>query len=546
MEALFTPQRIASIGPNEFRRDIQRLMKLLGFEVIDVDGSGDKGADLICVKNNRIWVIQSKFKKNVKAFCPEDALDETLNARDYYNAHNSIIVSSGLPNKKLKARIKYLQNEGMDIGFWGLLELQKFWSQASNPKKWNLRKYQEDAFEKIKIDLLNNNRSLLFLATGLGKTVVSGEVIRDFIEDKVDPNILVLAHSTELISQLSASLISMLPKSINSQIISGIDKPSSLSGLTISTNLSILNYIDNHNYSPDLVVIDECHHVGHDNTYAEIIDSLPEKSKLLGVTATPWRSDEYDISNVFGPPSYTCSIEKGMKKGYLSKVDYRLLCDNINWSEVPSISENSYTIKDLNKRLFIPQRDEKIIDQLLELWNEVSKPRGIIFCQSIKHAKYFLSLLKKYNQWCDAEILHSELHKSERVKVLSDFRIGKCPLILAVDILNEGVDVPDVNIICFARVTHSRKIFVQQLGRGLRVSDNKDKVYVLDFVADIRRLFELFQIRKDIKFDEVLEYNNSGIEFSDSRAENLVSEWIKDAADLSTQNDEYKLNFPEI
>ena len=129
--------------------------------------------------------------------------------------------------------------------------------------------------------------------------------------------------------------------------------------------------------------------------------------------------------------------------------------------------------------------------------------------------------------------------------MLTDFRTGRCPLILAIDILNEGVDVPDVNIICFARVTHSRKIFMQQLGRGLRIAKNKTSVVVLDFVADLRRLFEAYTMQKNIDGQtEVVRYR-SKIQFTDERAVTLVDKWIEDAGDLSTAHDEYKLNFPE-
>lgn len=79
------------------------------------------------------------------------------------------------------------------------------------------------------------------------------------------------------------------------------------------------------------------------------------------------------------------------------------------------------------------------------------------------------------------------MDSAERNRILCDFQDGVIDVLCAVDILNEGVDVPDVNIIVFQRVTHSRRIFIQQLGRGLRLSKNKEKVIVLDFVSDIRR-----------------------------------------------------------
>lgn len=114
------------------------------------------------------------------------------------------------------------------------------------------------------------------------------------------------------------------------------------------------------------------------------------------------------------------------------------------------------------------------------------------------------------------------------------------------DILNEGVDVPDVNILAFARVTHSRRIFVQQLGRGLRLREGKDGVLALDFVSDIRRVAALLNLRRQLEASdiEVLPtVPQPSIRFSDLRAENLLEQWILDAADLETANDEARLQF---
>ncbi|RAO44565.1 putative mitochondrial ATP-dependent helicase ir c3 [Micromonospora saelicesensis] len=123
------------------------------------------------------------------------------------------------------------------------------------------------------------------------------------------------------------------------------------------------------------------------------------------------------------------------------------------------------------------------------------------------------------------------------------------PLLTAVDILNEGVDVPDVNILCFARVTHSRRIFVQQLGRGLRLRDGKKSVLVLDFVSDLRRIAATLRLRRELEATEVEVLRQglaSKITFSDQRVESLMDEWIKDAASLETAYDEHRLQFPAL
>jgi len=541
---LFSEERVSSIGPHEFRRDLYRLMRLLGFSVIDSDGSGDRGADLICTRGEEVWVIQSKYKRSLKGSCPDEALKQALEAHYEFNAHHTIIASSAPLSRNALRQLKQHQADGLNIGFWGLSDLRGYWERVEPPKPWKLRSYQQEAVDRIERDLSANKRALLFLATGLGKTVVAGQVIRNFFEHNNEAQVLVIADRVELIQQLIYSLTSMMPKSVSAQLVSGFDKSTSFSGLTVATNFSILPLIDN-GYSPDLVVIDECHHVGGNNTYSHILSSLSPAVPVLGVTATPWRSDKFDIRRTFGAPSYECGIAEGMAQGYLAEVKYKLFCDNINWDIVPRLSKNEYTVKDLNRKLFIPQRDQQIIDRLIETWNDTVSPRGVIFCQSIRHAEQLHHQVSRLEIWREARILHSNLRRAERLSVLTDFRSGRCPLILAIDILNEGVDVPDVNIICFARVTHSRKIFMQQLGRGLRLAENKAFVNVLDFVADLRRLFETYKMQRDAAgVTEVVNYRNS-FQFTDERAVTLVDEWIKDSGDLSTAHDEYRLNFPE-
>jgi superfamily II DNA or RNA helicase len=242
-----------------------------------------------------------------------------------------------------------------------------------------------------------------------------------------------------------------------------------------------------------------------------------------------------------------------MRRGYLAQVDYRLFVDNIDWEVVKDASRRSYSMKELNSKLFLPQRDEAIRDELQAAWRSTLDPRAIVFCQTIEHAERMAGLLRRTPQWHNTQAIHSGpgLSVRDRQLRLLDFRAGRIPMLTAVDILNEGVDVPDVNIICFARVTHSRRIFVQQLGRGLRLREGKHKVVALDFVSDLRRVAALLNLRRQTEADEIEVLPNvpqPEITFSDARAESLLEQWILDAASLETANDDARLQFldPDI
>ena len=248
---------------------------------------------------------------------------------------------------------------------------------------------------------------------------------------------------------------------------------------------------------PILTYADECHHVGssmYDRVFEELSAGKEGGSFALGLTATPWRPDEADLTAYFGNPRVSIDMVMGLKNGFLANVDYRMYTDNIDWESLKNIQGKSFSPKQINRTLFINQWDDSVVYKLRDTWEEQTNPRAIVFCGTIEHA---IIMRDKINSlgFCHAEAIYSgssgkeyePMSQYKRNRILSDFAEGIVNVVCAVDIFNEGIDVPDVNILVFQRVTHSRRIFIQQLGRGLRVSEGKEKVIVLDFVSDIRR-----------------------------------------------------------
>ena len=291
--------------------------------------------------------------------------------------------------------------------------------------------------------------------------------------------------------------------------------------------------------------MDEAHHALA-NAFASCIEHLTPKL-LVGMTATPWRGDGTSIESIFGEPIERISLVEGMRMGHLAKVDYRLMCDNVDWNEIPKLAKTSLSIRDLNKKLFLPQRDDAVIAQLLDIVTKTPNPRIAIFSPSKNHADTFASKL------VSAGISAANMSVEDKVKrrqVLLNFSAGKIQAITAVDVLNEGIDVPDVNILVFLRATHSRRIFVQQLGRGLRISSGKDKVIVLDFVTDIRRIAAVIELDKEAKTTlkpseiETVFLRSGVVTFSSERAQNFVDAWLNDVASLQDKEDAEKLAFP--
>lgn len=533
-------------GPLQFPRRIERLLWHLGFsDVSNIDGSGDEGGDILARHRGETWVIQCKWKR--RGAVGADAVDEVARARDHYRAHHSVVVTNTRFSPDARQRVANLARLGPGILLWGGTDLTTSFDRV--PRHFGqvtLRPYQAGALQALTADLEASGRALLVLATGLGKTVVGGEVIADHLRRDPQDQVLVVAHAKDLVQQLERALWRHLPKEVPTRLLTGDTRPDDLSGLTCATVASALSAA-RFGYRPDLVVIDEAHHLGEEGQYDELLELL-STARHLGVTATPWRGDKHDITHQLGAPSFSLGIEEGMRRGYLAQVDYRLFVDDIDWDIVREASNHSYGLAELNAKLFLPQRDEAIRDELAATWATTLNPRAIVFCRTIEHAERLADMLRRTPLWSGALAIHAGLAKRERQNRLLAFRSGEVPILTAVDILNEGVDVPDVNILCFARVTHSRRIFVQQLGRGLRLREGKDRVTVLDFVSDLRRIAAALKLKRALEGDGEIEtltrVTPSNIDFSDQKVATLMDEWIKDAASLETAYDEHRLQFP--
>jgi len=265
-----------------------------------------------------------------------------------------------------------------------------------------------------------------------------------------------------------------------------------------------------------------------------------------GVTATPWRGDDYDIENIFGPALIRMGIAEGLQGGFLSDVDYRLLADNLDWELVQDLSVHRYSLGQLNRRLILPTRDEEAVRIITDVFQTSRRRGGIVFSPSIAHAREFAGMLRAYG--FRAEEISSDDEPRQRDLKLSRFRAGEYQLMTTVDLFNEGVDLPDVDLIVFMRVTHSRRIFVQQLGRGLRLSKGKDRVIVLDFVTDLRRIAEVLELDRAVKGSDVERIGLGGrlVSFSDQSAGDFLREWMLDQASLLLRQDDPQIELPRF
>ena len=532
-------------------RAIARMMEHLGWRDIKViGGAGDKGGDVIATRAEgtqiKSWVIQSKAVTGARYIGPQ-ALNEAINALSFYETNVAAVATNGEFTKTARQRQEQLAANGYTLKLWNGSFLKSLIDQMpeNHAGYRSLRPYQDNIVEKvISAYDAGNKRAFYVVATGLGKTVIAATIARRLWERGCH-RILVLCHATDLALQLEQGFWPQITKGVPTSVFFDGLPPRNTEGISFGLYQSLYGYlpgIDPDQF--DVVIVDEAHHaLAHG--FRTCLEHLKPQF-LVGMTATPWRGDGQSLTTIFGEPIAKVSLVDGMTLGHLSKVDYRILCDNVDWDNMQNVSEQNLSIRDLNKRLFLPQRDEAVITELKKAAHEVHNPRIAIFSPSIEHSNRFADMLSAAEIPCTAL---SKVNKAERQRRLLSFASGTYQAVCAVDVMNEGIDIPDVNILIFLRATHSRRIFIQQLGRGLRLSEGKEKVIVLDFVSDIRRMAEMIEMNNEGKVKgaehEVVYLQKGFVSFSDARVESFVNMWLEDVADLSGSDDEVKLKFPE-
>ena len=556
-----------------FERIISRLLLYEGYTGIRLVGqTGDRGADILAYRGGKRWLFQVKHWKNRVGV---DVIDQTLKAMTIYRAHVPVIVSLSGFDEPARQHQQVLMSRGIPLQLWDssvLISRAERIPEAFQ-SNYTIRDYQEEAIQQlVKVYTSGNtHKALIVMATGLGKTLTSCEAIRRINSlPGHSTRVMVLAHTNPLVYQFERAFWPFLSKKQQTVVWNLHERPTEQE-LTESQFIfacinSVASYVENGGELPlfDIILVDECHHVGgkmYDNVIKHLQAGNPSGPFLIGLTATPWRPDETDLYDYFGEPLVSIDIVTGLKNGFLSNVDYRMYTDNIKWEAIKGYSGNSFSPRQINRTLFITQWDDAVVYALQSAWAEQEKPRAIVFCGTIDHA---ITMRDRINAlgFCNAAAIYSQtatgisMETFERNRILCDFGDGIIDVVCAVDIFNEGIDVPDVNILVFQRVTHSRRIFIQQLGRGLRIAADKEKVIVLDFVSDIRR----FAAGLDLKNRLEGESNNVGrpirinlphkvtfrrVGGEDPEAETFLRHWLEDVTAIENAGEDASiLKFP--
>ena len=346
--------------------------------------------------------------------------------------------------------------------------------------------HQQTILEKLQVDrkLHNRYRNLVVAATGTGKTIISAFDFANFYRDNPEANFLFIAHREEILKQAQGAYRGVLKNSSFGELWVGNNKPSKYQHLFASIQ-SLNNQLDTLNLSEDYfdyIVIDEVHHVSA-SSYRAVLKHFTPKI-LLGLTATPERHDGTDILSDFCHViAAEIRLPEAINQRHLSPFQYFAIDDDTDLTNI-SWARGRYDIAELtNLYTHNDQRVLRILQSLDEVVTDITQMRALAFCVSKEHAIFMAKKFTLKDIACG--VLTSDNSKDREV-MQQALKSKKINVLFVVDIFNEGVDIPELDTLLFLRPTESLTIFLQQLGRGLRLTDNKECCTILDFVGNSR------------------------------------------------------------
>ncbi len=337
---------------------------------------------------------------------------------------------------------------------------------------------QENALQSL--DYYRNRgwkKGIVILPTGTGKTFLSA-----FDSKKVNGRILFIVHRLDILNQSKEAYEIVYPKEKLGLLTGDVKENVFDSKVLFASKDTLRNIEILYQFKPTdfhYIIVDEVHH-GQAPSYQIILEYFKPPFFMLGLTATPDRMDRKDIFELFEYQKvFEYTLNDAIENGFLVPYTYYGLKDNIDYSKI-RYQGNKYNVNDLDRYLIIHSRNEQIYNEYLEKGKGF---KAVGFCCSIKHAD---EMAKFFN---DKGIPSFSItsQSPDRDELINKFRDNQFSVAFTVDLFNEGIDFPDLRVLLFLRPTESKTIFIQQLGRGLRLCSGKDNVVVLDFIGNYKK-----------------------------------------------------------
>lgn len=362
---------------------------------------------------------------------------------------------------------------------------------------FDLRPY---TFQQEILDLLamernthQRKRQLIVAATGTGKTMIAAFDYRRFCgERNRRPRLLFVAHRIELLKQALGSFRAVLRDPNFGDLLGGGAMPNQREHLfaTIQSinSQELLSFVNSTYY--EYVVVDEFHHAPAAQ-YQRLLETL-DPLILLGMTATPERMTPgaagWDVFEFFGNHiSAEIRLSDAIQRKLLAPFHYFGVTDTVDFAQV-SWARGGYVQAELDNLVTGNHvRAKHVLTALNERVTDSTTIRGLGFCVSVKHAEFMAEFFRSHG--LDSYALTSESSLEDRNELPKALRDGRIRMLFTVDLFNEGIDIPELDTILLLRPTESLTVFLQQLGRGLRLSEGKECLTALDFVGHMHKRF---------------------------------------------------------
>ena len=349
--------------------------------------------------------------------------------------------------------------------------------------------YQQEMLDKLEAErkIYGRKRNLLVASTGVGKTVIAAFDYRRYKEEHPNAKLLFIAHRKEILEQSIQKFREVLNDFNFGDLYVGGYIPTQIDHLFMSIqSFASSNFTEKTtNDFYDFIIVDEFHHAAA-KSYEGLLNYY-KPDILLGLTATPERMDGKNVLESFdGRIASEMRLAEAIDRKLLCPFIYFGISDSVDYSHLSwkgkydvSELENIYTAD--NKRASL------IFNTVLQKVLDINDVHGLGFCVSIAHANY---MAKYFNDNGISSIaLSSKSNDDDRNLAKKNLVEGKIKFIFVVDLYNEGVDIPEINTILFLRPTESATIFLQQLGRGLRLHPSKECLTVLDFIGQAHKKY---------------------------------------------------------
>lgn len=341
---------------------------------------------------------------------------------------------------------------------------------AVEPRQVQVLALQE--LERLRSD--GQTKALVVAATGLGKTFLAAFDAREA------QRVLFIAHREELLRQAAAAFQLVYPTRSCGLVVDGLaEYDRDLVFASVQT-LSRSDQLARGELARfDYVVVDEFHHAAADS-YRRVLDALSPRF-LLGLTATPFRGDNRDLLELCdGNLAYQVGLFESIGFGWLVPFRYFGVADTVVYTDDLLTARRTYDAGRLTLRFNTQERADLVITH----FRRHSSKAALGFCVSIENADYMAARFSAAG--LAAAAVHSGAASMDRAEAIRRLQSGELTVLFTVDMFNEGVDIPVVDLVMFLRPTESMTVFLQQLGRGLRLSAGKNYLTVLDFIGNYR------------------------------------------------------------